>query len=272
MGYGGDRRGCVIDMNATDENGIAWPQLYTIPGEDNLGSSETIASRINQNGDVLGRYAIDDCTWGWYLCNRGLYPDATPYALLDLNILTVTNTCLLSDILFDGNGDPVGPAIVGTDELGVFRFTPGTEMERFNWNLQYGPRDTVATSAFCGAGWFEVPVNNKKTKQVFAPYLIRPDGSLKVVAETTDQAYDINSNEDLILLNGTDPKLYHADLGLLHLNALVTGTDDDLAVWVSSNRSVWEMNDRDPVTSFGQIAGHVGLVNWGFLLTPQPSP
>ena len=81
----------MIDMSAEDEYGNPQPQLHTIPDGD-LGTG-TYARRINNNGDVLGSFVIDDATWGWYLFNPGLHGD-TPYELKVLPLATITNTCV----------------------------------------------------------------------------------------------------------------------------------------------------------------------------------
>ena len=135
--------------------------------------------------------------------------------------------------------------------MGGFRFWPQLGelgvMERFDINF-HSIRDMNSEGAFCGEGWFEVPLNKKRTYEARRPYVIRCDGSVDVITESTNFAWGINSSEDLIMYN--DETLYHADLGLLNLNDLVTGTTDDLEIWYGSQEVMSDINDRanaDPI-------------------------
>jgi hypothetical protein len=265
--YGeGPRRGCVIDMNASP------PELHLIP--DQAFSSRAWAWRINEDGDVLGSGDVDGKTHH-YLYNPGWYGNAP--AWFENFPATTGNFLVLSDRWIDSQLNLVGPAVIGQDELGIFRIAPfAGSIERPD--IDGGVWDVNGAGTFCGFGKFEVRVGKKRTELSTWPYLY--DTAPILVEPQYSRAKAINAQNDLLVYTGLGTQtgnwyLNHSDHGLFQLDDVITGTPEDLAFWFSAHPGeIIDLNDRDVAAEgaevsanhFGQILGYHG--SCVFVLTP----
>ena len=264
------RRGCVIDMNASP------PRLHVIPDQE--FSIRTWAWRINEDGDILGQGEVNGRTHH-YLYNPGWY--GNPPSWYEDFPATAGNYLLLSDRLLDSQLNLGGPAVVGQDELGIFRILPWTgSIERPG--IEGGIWDINGAGTFCGYGKFEVQVRKNRTELSTWPFLF---DSEPILAEPrSGRAKAINAQNDLLVYTGIGTSnsgwyLDHSDYGLFQLDDLITGSPEDVAFWFSeSPGEIIDLNDRGitaegaeiSANHFGQILGHQsGCV---FLLTPIDTP
>ena len=119
------RRGYVLDLAATDADGVPAPRMYDLP-DTGHGWTDTYARRVNDRGDILGHYQRSDGTFGFYLVNPGLRAPAAAF-LLEKNEKhsfggTGTPLTALSNPL---NEDPL--TVVANVQNGQLRQTRGVD-------------------------------------------------------------------------------------------------------------------------------------------------
>jgi hypothetical protein len=84
-------------------------------------------------------------------------------------------------------------------------------------------------------------------------------------------AQSINNDGDVLLSSSATNRIFHNELGYFDLDKLVDPTDPDVAEWLAGAPYPSLMNNRDPITGFGQIAGTITFPDGtmrGFILTP----
>jgi hypothetical protein len=292
---GAIRRGCIIETNATDQNGMSIaPQLHLVPNES-LGPDSYVRA-INEDGSVLGNYRDGDVTRS-FVYNPGWHTEPFLQDIAISPIIDMVRT--ISDVHIDGQGNTVDAMVAGRDSLGAFRVSldAPNSPEIFPWgpagswaHNYTGGTVTVmnAKGTFGGECWLEAADGGLE----YAPFLVRADGTWRQLeAGVTKTRYPnisspaaINSSEDVVLGNfatyGSALSLHHADLHdgfeSLELNDLVVGTrsnvigtDSDVDIWFDSLRTVRAMSDRAEVVDsanitdlhFGEIVGDMALTD-----------
>jgi probable HAF family extracellular repeat protein len=252
-------RGFVCDLSA------AVPTVQTLPDSAWISS---IGHRINENGDVIGKFRNADGTYGGYVYHTGLYGAA------DVAVTVLSTNGSLAAL-----NNPVGTRdtqVLGQDAAtGIpFRWTRGQGFESLTPMGTCGVYDMNDSGTVCG--WSNVKFKYGSGKNTYYEYYNVPV-RYTTALQTLSGGYDgeladsINSSGDVVT---TYDRLYSDLWGFRTLNSLIDPADPNAVAWNSkSNLYCTGLNDRDATTKCGQVSG---VIWWAdgteqfFLLTPVP--
>jgi hypothetical protein len=263
------RRGFVLEMNGGPGSDTP-PEVHLLPDNDE-NWVDTYARRINENGDVLGVFQRPDGTWGAYLYNfKNDDPQASP-SIVDVNLEAPATTAL-------NNPDPlVGlPAlVVGKDHTGtVFTYSKGGGVTYLYpaTGLIFVNDDGV----ICGS--FSKTVQIRKNQTATRYYIFRDfgDGAQEAILGSESSfsidVHDFNSHGTILMKR---QYVYRDEWNFVDINALLTGTAEELSRWSGSLSAYPRMNDSGPL-GYGEIAGESWSIENGlrdfYLLSPYSYP
>ena len=257
-----------------------WAETPVVDLLPDSGSGYSYGSQINENGDILGMDGDP------YFFNPGLYGgDAIANAAIRVLLgggpqdLTEEDTDYLPDEFAGANyldlNNPlpgIRPAqIVGRSQAGVdFRYTTGaTSPETFPEINDRYDLYINDSGVFAGIFWGakvkgQTPIDPYRYDQAIEPLPLPPRSKW----ESVEIVRGINSSGDLI----TNEYAYQDDWDdWVHIDDIVTGTDADLATWVSVSPTLIDMNDRAGSADAAQILarGWGDFSNTFFVLTPE---
>ncbi len=235
--------GYLLDTLAID------PKIVLLPDFSPPGTTIGYL-RINIHRDILTIYVNPDGNYGAYLYNFDDYdlapelvvPEYLPAAIKSVRgsafSLNNSTPAQVAGNLADGT------AFLWTSGEGGLQTFPGLKSPAV--------RDLNDAGVLCGDTY-----SGKPSK----PYPMRlTTSSLNVLTGAADHdGVSINSSSDVLLhdsVNGTGLLLHHSDLGYLDLDALVTGSAEDLGYWFGGTHKLWFLNNRD-ATGFGHITGSI---------------
>lgn len=237
-------RGYVLETGF-DPDPASW-DFNLLPLQE-LGSDQIEARRINIQGDILGRYIRPDGTIDVYLYNP--WTDEHPLQFgINLkaawsefnNYKQVGGTLASGAAFYDEDPRPGMPSLQILDDRirRVRRISDGGVLCG-DARMQINGRGPIRTVAY-----------RYDTKL--------PTAQLEPIMEGF--AYDINSNNDLIVNDGTGEKSYLVHTGsasdeehIWNVGDLISETDPEKAFWIDGH-TIWGLTERDH-TGFSQLAG-----------------
>ncbi len=226
------------------------PTVTLLPLLDGIAQYRPI--KINNAGDMVGLYWAEDGTKGKFFFN----PDEDE----NLRFLDpLTYAVHLGERI---NGVAVVGGQYGPTGSNVFRWNPAT--------------GTTTVVPSVSTVWVLTDINDAgnfsgiQTGKIFGMRII--GDTMQSMWPYSQVANAINNSNDVLLSGGY---LYRDDRGTIFLKSYLSGSSADLALWNSAT-FVWtsKLNNRDTVTKYGQMAGHLNVpVNGAsrqqpFLLTP----
>lgn len=228
---------------------------------------------INNNGDIVGVFEQDGQIGG-YVYNTGLYresgPDPVPQVLPFA--LGSRYPLLLNDPVAGRTLQVVGLLTDGT----VFEYTAGAAgPESFPALSTYDVTfDSInGYGEFCGG----VRVRKSKGNQtVLRPFRFDPElqSSPTLLGSETEHAglfaTDVNNSSDVVAYGGSNigECLFHKSAGAFNLDSLVTGTADEVNLWLNFRSGPIYMTERVDLGSttvpgfpvLGTTGGSIGAV------------
>ena len=255
------RRGFILDTLAPQPSVVLLPELD--------GILEYIPSKINNQGDMVGRYVALDGITGWFFFNPAEHDELIRVDLLD-------------PYRVESDESLLGTLHLG-DRVNGFAMVGGQYATR-------GSSGNYVYRCFPELGTFEVStlpgrvrVHDMNSHGALVGYSgdfytashfpIRIDGSqIRTINLSRKSAWDINDTGDVVIEGGY---MYRDDRGVINLTSYLSGTKSDINRWKSArfNASTL-MNDRGSVSKYGQVAGVLTIdVNGvtqkqAYLLTP----
>lgn len=248
----GTRAGFYLDLDLfAAQPSPGWEYL---PNPE--GSTFYYGDNINSNGDVIIFSEVNGGPVNHaYLFNPAEFDPDAPQTFPSLVTDPATGAALSLKAQVSTNTLNASRQLVGrlTDGTGV-RLTPGVQLE----SLPLAPTSINDAGLVAGAFGIQVPGKGKKTSTINVA--ARFSSVADPLTSLESFSNDINHEGDVAGRFATgSPLLFHADVGataghgLLDLNTLVVGTEDDLTHWFSAtNQSALLLNDRD-TTGFGQV-------------------
>ncbi|MBL8820142.1 MAG: hypothetical protein JNL58_29230 [Planctomyces sp.] len=219
------------------------PTLYEIP--DRNITSSSLASDINDWGDLVVRYSREDGTYGHYLYNFD--PLSGLEEPLDLGVSTAMGH------LPKVNNERTVVGQIGNGD--AYRFIWNGSQEFFSGLTV---RSINESGAFCGSASI-LSRGGKTTNQAFVF-----DTALELYS--TNGPWDLNESKDF----AGNSTLYHRNFGVLTIKNLLDPSDPDTSVATGSFLYVYTLSNRDSATNFPVLAGLSGT--GGILLVPIPVP
>ena len=279
-------KGFYLDLDIFSESPTPTWQYLPAPPD----STYFYGRRINNAGDVIVPFRQDDVNRA-YLFNPANYNPNDPATDYEVLLDPATGSPLLLDSLsvtLNNSRQVVGQ--LGSYE--GFRLTPGVALEIIPFSnhrsITINDSGTVA-----GTIRTEMPSDKgKKTRQVNVAARFDMQGNVQLLTDQASGSFDINQSGDVGIDVLNSLYLYHSNTneevgyGLLSLDDLVVGTEDDIAFWSEAISGIRAMNNRDETTGFGQIVvksmvfsitgkgkQRAGTYEYRhFLLTPVPLP
>jgi hypothetical protein len=250
-----------------------------LPGPE--GSSRHYVRKINDHGDMVGRYLVDDGEGGFisggFAINTGLYDETLALPVTDFQIV---------DVMWPFVSNARVGVLQNADAAYRFDFDKAYTLYDSDPDNDQDPASIIplpSENYFLGrdsisdegqlACYETSYVGKQRGRDVYAntPAVFQ-DGEVLWKANFEGSAIAINSAAgenlvgDLLGRNGATWWIQHADRGYIDINdMLVFDNDTDRQLWYSEQHYIGKLsNRRDAVTSFGYIGGHHNAGPWNY--------
>lgn len=246
------RRGFVLDLAPDPEDPTAIPQVHLLP-DTGRGWLDTLATNVNDNGDILGMFDRADGTTGAYLYNPGLR-GAVADDLIEINVNIETQ--LRRGLSNPPAGEPakVVLEVVGG---GIATYVRGGQVE-FNSDLSLTSPCMNSNGDIAARGTItkEVQINKKKTETVTTQVIYREMDGVEERIESGMGTMDINDSGTVLILDWSlyhgpfRNGFYHDDWGFVDLRDIAGPSN-----LLSADDSVVSKSNESGILGFTEILG-----------------